>query len=217
MSEDIVISASLLRPGFCEDLSTWQVSIDQTGHLVLDLCISTSQNGYSDEKQRIESQIDQAEIQAILSFAKEIDFSKFPDSYNEGVDDVETVSIGVSIDDVFKSIEVEGLLFLAWQGNERMIHLSELWKKICRHIPFPEPCEDRREIPPPEPWYYRYSKLFFFVVIPTALLTIGLIKLSNILPKGLKTIGPPILLLLAVVILSHGSKFVEDRWRKRKQ
>jgi hypothetical protein len=142
MTDEDVISAAQVTPGFCEDLSTWRVTISRDGRLRQEIALSTSANSYRRELRQLVAQLRPSDVDELLAVADRIGFRRFRDHYTHEtmvVTDLPTWAISVRYGNAVKTVEAYGPADIAREENNRdMAGFVELWARIHRHSPYPK-------------------------------------------------------------------------------
>ena len=130
MTEENVIAAVLVSPGFCEDLSTWRLTISRDGRLRQEVSYATAANLYRREVRHESARVSPADLAEILALAERIGFQGFRDSYTHEtmvVTDLPTLSISVRSGASIKTVQAYGPDDIAcMEGNRDMAG----WKLI---------------------------------------------------------------------------------------
>jgi hypothetical protein len=146
MTSDDVISAAQIAPGFCEDLSTWRITISLTGLLRQEVSLSTSVNMYRGEMRLFEASLRKDDVVELLALADRIGFRNFKEHYTHEtmiVTDLPTCSLSVRFGNQVRTVEAYGPQHIAIEeGNRDMAGFVELLERIHRHAPYPEAEKD---------------------------------------------------------------------------
>lgn len=102
-----VLGAALLCPGFCADLTTWRLTIDQLGLITQEIFLYCDPL-YRGTNVTRTSQLTRDQLENLLQLAEEIEFTRLKEVYDEGADDVGTTTIVLSTADGVKRVYETG-------------------------------------------------------------------------------------------------------------
>lgn len=145
MSEEHVVGAALLSPGFAPDLSTWRLTITRAGLLRQVILVADYENSYRGELRQEASHLPSEELVAVMALAERIGFRNFRDRYEHEtmmVTHLPTLLIAIRFADAIKAVEAYGPKEIAaHENNQDMAHFVELWARIHRYAPYPSAAE----------------------------------------------------------------------------
>lgn len=134
-----VLGAALLSPGFCEDLTTWRLTIDESGLITQEIFLCCYPQ--YDHKQFVRiSQLTREQLSHLLQLAVEIDFARLNKEYDSGADDVETTTIVLKTPSGTKHVYASDAFFAAeLDGNTDMQRYVRFWEAIHEYAPTTSP------------------------------------------------------------------------------
>ncbi len=136
LTPDMIAGAALLTPAFCEDLSTWRMTIARDGEVVQELNPT-----YKSELQdtvciHLRSFVDANRLSEIQVVADEIGFESFESEYHSDWTDEQHTSITLNLGDKVKRVMAYGPHTLAEDGNADMIGYVRLWELMLEVSPY---------------------------------------------------------------------------------
>lgn len=133
---DLLIGAALLAPGFCDDLSTWRLTVKVDGTVLQELHPTCVTLFYDTACIHLRSWIGQRRIDQIRGLAAEIGFTGFDGQYQAGCTDLEQTSITYNVGGGFKRVAVYGPHFLAHEGHREIVGYARLWDLMLEISPY---------------------------------------------------------------------------------
>jgi hypothetical protein len=133
---DMVIGAALLAPSFCEDLSTWRMTVSRDGTVAQELRPSLHSEIYDHVCIHLRSFVSRDIISKITDIANEIDFLTFDAEYHADCTDLEHTSLTLNLNGVIKRVFSYGPQLLARDGNVAMIGYMRLWDIMLEASPY---------------------------------------------------------------------------------
>lgn len=134
--DGMVIGAALLAPSFCEDLSTWRITVAQDGVVTQELRTSFHAEIYDCVCIHLRSFVPRDIIAKITAIADEIRFQSFDAEYHAECTDLQHTSITLINDGIPKRVTSYGPQMLAHEGNAAMIGYMRLWDLLLDISPF---------------------------------------------------------------------------------
>lgn len=152
LTPDMVAGAALLAPSFCEDLSTWRMTIARDGTVVQELRPTHLIGNRADTVCiHLQSFVTRERISQIEALAAEIGFRSFQSEYLAEADDLQYTSITLNLDGETKRVMVYGPHMLAYgihalwgmdgppyEGDPDMIGYVRLWDLMREISPYRE-------------------------------------------------------------------------------
>lgn len=135
LSEQDIIGAALLSPGFAYDLSTWQLTISNNGLLSQTVRNSQPPN-YSAEQTTLQRQLSQGQLVMLQELTDSIRFNDLDDEYSCAWTDQPETRLVVRTGDFIKSVFSYGPHAAAYDGDAHMKRYVQLWDAIVELAPF---------------------------------------------------------------------------------
>lgn len=130
-----VFGAALLSPGFCEDLTTWRLTIDESGLITQEILLHCDPL-YLSEKLTRTSQLTQEQLQRLRQLANDLKFDRLKEEYDPQTDDAETTTIVLMTPDGPKSVYATDAFHVAEHENDaEMERYVRLWDAIMEYAP----------------------------------------------------------------------------------
>ena len=134
-ADTTVIGARYL-PGLQTDLTSWTLSIDDTGRLVQTLDTFAP---VPKKARRAVIQIDQARVLEWLAQADALDFTALQTmDYGVSIDDASAYTLLYDFASVKQSVTLRTLDWYVKQGQPKMMAFRALWDAIHAVAPFPQ-------------------------------------------------------------------------------
>ena len=130
------LGAALLSPGFAEDLTTWRLTIDESGLVTQDIFLNCSPL-YRREVVTRTSQLSTDQLENLLQLAREIRFHRVKGKdYDPGTDDAETTTIVLKTLSGTKRVYASDAFHAAaHEGDTDMHRYVRLWDAILETRP----------------------------------------------------------------------------------
>lgn len=135
LSEQDIIGAALLSPGFAYDLSTWQLTISNNGLLSQRVRKSQPPN-YFAEHIILQRQLSYEQLGMLHELIDNIKFNDLDDEYSCAWTDQPHTRLVVRTDDFVKSVFSYGPHAAAYDGDAHMKRYVQLWDAIVELAPF---------------------------------------------------------------------------------
>lgn len=136
VADDLLIGAALLAPAFCEDLSTWRMTVARNGVVDQELRIANHSELYESACIHLKSFVPPDVVAKIEATARSIGFSRFKDDYHAASTDLQHTSITMNLDSNPKRVTAYGPHRLAHSGDEDMIGYTQLWDMLLEVSPY---------------------------------------------------------------------------------
>src|SRR5687767_7526498 len=98
VTDDLLIGAALLAPSFCEDLSTWRLTVTRDGTVSQELKIANHSEIFDRVCVHLRSFVPPETLARIETTARSIGFSRFKDDYDVTCTDLQNTSITLNLD-----------------------------------------------------------------------------------------------------------------------
>lgn len=144
-----VLGAALLCPGFCEDLTTWRLTINESGFVTQDIYLYCDPLYTKHEVLTRTTQLTGEQLDELLTLADETDFVSLNDEYEQGsVDDDQTTAIVLKTPEGVKHVYAYGAHTAAHEGDAEMQRYIRLWDAIAGYAPMNTPAwkQEREEL-----------------------------------------------------------------------
>lgn len=135
VTDDLLIGAALLMPGYCRDLSTWRTMVSVDGTVTQELRIVDRSETLDDHCIRLRTVVARETIANIESITRSIGFLEFKEKYSVAATDQATTSITVKLDGVAKRVTAYGAGLLA-HSDPDMAGYRKLWEIMWEISPY---------------------------------------------------------------------------------
>lgn len=136
VADELLIGAALLAPAFCEDLSTWRMTVARNGIVDQELRIAVHSELFDHVCIHLKSFVPPDALAEIEATARSIGFSRFKDDYSIACTDLQHTSITLNLDSTPKRVAAYGSEMLAEDGDVDMIGYTRLWEMLLEISPF---------------------------------------------------------------------------------
>ncbi|MCS7471469.1 hypothetical protein NZK35_32885 [Stieleria sp. ICT_E10.1] len=136
LSDQLLIGAALLAPAFCDDLSTWRMTITRDGVVNQELSVAHHTEIYASVIVHLRSVIPHDLLAKIEAEARSMCFHQFDDDYHATCTDLQHTSITLNLDARSKRVTAYGPHALAHEGNSDMIGYCRLWDMLLDLAPY---------------------------------------------------------------------------------
>jgi hypothetical protein len=136
VTEQLLIGAALLAPAFCDDLSTWRMTISRDGVIHQELSVAHHSEIYERVIVHLRSFVPRDVLANIEAVARAICFHEFDDDYHAICTDLQHTSITLNLDARSKRVTAYGPHMLSHEGNSQMVGYCRLWDTLVDLAPY---------------------------------------------------------------------------------
>jgi hypothetical protein len=136
VTDKLLIGAALLAPAFCDDLSTWRMTISRDGIVNQELSVAHHGEIYERVIVHLRSFVPPDVLANIEAEAREIRFHDFDSDYHAECTDLQHTSITLNLDTRSKRVTAYGPQMLAHDGNSDMVGYCRLWNMLLEIAPY---------------------------------------------------------------------------------
>jgi hypothetical protein len=136
VTDQLLIGAALLAPAFCEDLSTWRMTVTRDGIIKQELSIAHRSEIYARVIVHLRSRAPADVLARIESAARAMRFNEFDNDYHASCTDLQHTSITLNLDGQPKRVAAYGAHMLAHEGNADMAGFCQLWDLLLEIAPY---------------------------------------------------------------------------------
>ena len=136
VTDQLLFGAALLSPGFCDDSSTWRMTISRDGVIHQELSVAHHSEFYERVIVHLRSFVSRDVLAKIEAEARAMRFQEFNDDYQATCTDLQYTSITLNFSAPSKRVTAYGPHMVAHSGNSDMIGYCRLWDMLVDLAPY---------------------------------------------------------------------------------